>query len=92
MIRLIEEICEVKDYALKLRFNTGEVLKIDLEDQLNEWAKPEGSKYRDLLNPQYFAKVEMDNEMQSIKWSNGIDLCPDVLYSLAKKPHFSQAI
>lgn len=83
MIHLIKEIKGVAPYKVRLRFNTGEIKEVDLEEKLNEWSKSPDSIYRQLLEPDYFKKVKLNTEMETIYWDNGIDLCPDVLYSLA---------
>jgi len=82
MIHLIKNIKSISPYKLELEFNTGEIKTVDLEKKLNEWSKSPESKFKDLLNPDYFRKVKLDKELETIYWDNGIDLCPDVLYSI----------
>ncbi len=84
MLHAVQEIKEVAPFYMTLRFNTGEVMKIDLEESLHEWTSSPTSLFRDLLNDQYFMSVKLDPEMETICWENGIDLCPDVLYSMGK--------
>lgn len=84
MIHLVEKIITVEPYEVRLLFNTGEELLIDLEERLLEWASPEDSVYRQLLNREYFQTVTLDQEAQTICWDNGIDLCPDVLYEMGQ--------
>ena len=83
MIHLVKEIEDVRPYAVRLRFNTGESKEVDLENKLKEWSQTPGSTFRQLLEPEYFKQVKLNTEMETIYWDNGIDLCPDVLYSLA---------
>lgn len=85
MIHLIKEIREVSPFYVVLRFNTGEILTVDLEDCLKQWSQSPDSKFKELLNPQYFIQVKLNQEIETIYWDNGIDFCPDVLYSLGKK-------
>ena len=82
MIHLIEQITAIKPYKLTLLFNTEEELVIDLEAKLHEWALPNGSAYRQLLDRDYFQTVALNEEAQTICWDNGVDLCPDVLYKM----------
>jgi hypothetical protein len=82
VIHLIKRIVAVKPYEVTLLFNTEEELVIDLKAKLQEWALPEGSAYRQLLDRDYFQTVALDEEAQTICWNNGIDLCPDVLYEM----------
>ena len=84
MIHLIKEIKEVSPYKLRLKFNTGEIKEIDLEKKLKEWSKSQGSTFRKLLEPEYFNSVKLNAEIETVYWDNGIDFCPDVLYSMAK--------
>jgi hypothetical protein len=83
MIHLIKEITGVIPYRIKLKFNTGETREVDLEEKLKEWSKTPGSIYRQLLEPEYFKGVKLNTEIETIYWDNGIDFCPDVLYSMA---------
>jgi len=82
MLHTVREIKEVAPFYLTLRFNTGEVRKIDLEESLRQWATSPTSAYRELLNERYFIRAKLDPEMETICWDNGIDFCPDVLYSM----------
>ena len=84
MIHAIKEIREVSPFYVILRFNTGEILKIDLEGHLRQWSQSPESTFRELLNPEYFTCVQLNREIGTIYWKNGIDFCPDVLYSLGE--------
>ena len=83
MIHLITELIAVEPYKLTLKFNSGEIRSVDLEGKLQEWAANPNSKFSQLKNPEYFKKVKLDPDFNSIVWENGIDLCPDVLYDLS---------
>jgi len=83
MLHLIKAIVAVEPPTLTLKFNTGEELMVDLGSSLTTWGEATDSPYRQLLNPATFAQVELDPVMESIRWPNGIDLCPDTLYQLA---------
>ena len=85
MIHLIKEIKHVQPFVLTLRYNTGELILVDLESKLREWSHSSDSKFRRLLDPTYFMTVKLDPEFGSIAWDNGIDLCPDVLYAWGKQ-------
>ena len=85
MIHLITELIAVEPYKLTLKFNSGEIRSVDLEGKLQEWAANPNSKFAQLKNPEYFKKVKLDPDFNSIVWENGIDLCPDVLYNLSSE-------
>jgi hypothetical protein len=42
-----------------------------------------GGVFAPLLDETFFAKVRVDSELGTIVWPNGVDVCPDVLYSHA---------
>ncbi len=81
MIHLIKEILEVQPYKIKLKFNTGDIRLLDLERCIQNRSFSPGSKYIELLNPQYFKSVKMYPEWETIYWDNEIDFCPDILFS-----------
>jgi hypothetical protein len=85
MIHLIKEIRGVTPFILTLRFNTGETIQVNLQTKLDEWSQSPNSKFKQLLDPCYFATVRLDPESEAVYWDNGIDLCPDVLYMLGKE-------
>jgi len=84
MLHLVKNINNIEPYKLNILFNTGEVKTIDLNQKLIEWSKSENSKYKDLLNPNYFMTVKLNPELETVYWDNGIDFCPDSLYDWGK--------
>lgn len=56
--------------------------EIDFEELIRSSSHSENSLYKDLLNPEIFKSVKLDDVFGSIYWDNGIDFCPDYLYSL----------
>ena len=81
MIYLVKKINGVEPFKLDLLFNTGEIKTIDLDQKLRDWSKSEDSKFKELLNPDYFMTVKLNSELDTIYWDNGIDFCPDSLYN-----------
>ena len=67
------------DYVLELTFSDGSRGQVDLRERI-EKANPAGV-FAPLRDPAYFAQVELWAEAGTIRWPNGADLCPDVLYS-----------
>ena len=80
MLHFVKKIDHVEPFRLHLKFNTGELRVIDLETKIREWSLSEGSKFKSLLNPDFFNSVKLDSELETVYWDNGIDLCPDSLY------------
>lgn len=90
MVHWIEKIIDIEPYKLTLKFNTGEIRTVDLNDKLKEWGGDPQSKFAELKNPATFKKVKIDDQFGSLYWPNGIDLCADFLYDLNTKksaPH-----
>jgi hypothetical protein len=84
MLHWVTNIVSVEPYKITLQFNTGEVKSVDIETKLNEWSRSPDSKFRQLLQPDYFKSAKLNNELCTVYWDNGIDFCPDVLYSLSR--------
>lgn len=85
MIVTIKELIDVEPYVITLRFSTEEVIRVDLSEKLQEWGKKPKSKFAQLKDLNFFKKVRLDPEFESLVWENGIDLCADVLYSLREE-------
>ncbi len=64
------------DYKLEITFSDGMKGIYDWGPRLTR-AKA-GGVFEPLKNPEYFAKVELWEG--TIRWPNGADICPDVLY------------
>ena len=84
MLHSVINIKSVKPYTLTLEFDDGEIKNIDLEKKLREWSQTPESKFKVLLEPEKFQDVKINQELHTVYWDNGIDFCPDVLYSLGK--------
>ena len=82
MIHLVKAIVDVRPYALTLKFNTGESLRVDLAERLHDWGSEPDSAFKALLDSDYFARVTLDPDLETVCWPNGIDLCPDVLHAM----------
>ena len=83
MLHLVRQLIHKTPYRLVLQFNTSKIHSVDLKSSLEEWSKGEESIFRDLLDSEQFLTVDVHPEMETVVWSNGVDLCPDVLYQLA---------
>lgn len=69
------------DHVLELTFSDGSSGQVDWRVRL-EKANPAGV-FGPLRDPSYFAQVELWADAGTIRWPNGADICPDVLYSEA---------
>jgi len=61
-------------HSLRLGFDDGLVRDVDLTDEL--W----GPIFEPLHDPEYFAKVTLDQEMGTICWPNGADFAAEFLH------------
>lgn len=78
MLHTVKKVEYINGYKLKLIFNDGKTKIIDFESRL-ETAK---NMFLPLKDVDFFKKVKSDGT--TLVWPNGLDLCPDVLYSLGK--------
>ena len=64
-------------YEVELLFNDDRLGVADLSDALR------GSMFESLREPQAFAQLRVDDELQTVVWPTGADLAPEYLYFLA---------
>ena len=83
-MHFVKKILSIEPYNLTLQFDDGSVRKLNLEEKIRQWSRTENSIYKFLLDKDNFLKVELNNELATIQWSNGIDFCPDMLYEWSK--------
>jgi hypothetical protein len=81
MFPRVTSVRHLRDYVLELTFSDGSSGQVDWRERL-EKANPAGV-FGPLRDPSYFAQVELWIEAGTIRWPNGADICPDVLYSEA---------
>ncbi|MPZ70961.1 MAG: DUF2442 domain-containing protein [Actinobacteria bacterium] len=68
----------IGDFILRLAFSDGTDREIDLEASL--W----GPVFEPLRDPEFFARVSVDEELGTIVWPNGADMDPVVLHGPAQ--------
>ncbi|MBK7931530.1 MAG: DUF2442 domain-containing protein [Bryobacterales bacterium] len=66
-------------YQLQLTFSDGATGTIDLQSRILN----RGGMFSPLEDLAFFRSVQLDPQAGTLCWPNGLDLCPDVLYSLA---------
>lgn len=68
---------------LALTFADGLEGIVDLDQVISQYT----GIFAPLLDQNYFSQVRLNDELGTIFWPNGADLCPDVLYSyISGKP------
>lgn len=71
----IRSVTPLEGFVLRLEFDDGTTLEVDLEDEL--W----GPVFEPLRqDPRLFRQVRGDGELATIVWPNGADMDPDVLH------------
>jgi len=81
-MNFVKRVLKVEPYQLTIEFKNGEIKVVDLEDKIRAKSTTPASKYRALLDFDYFKKVKVQEEWETIYWDNGLDFCPDVLYQM----------
>ena len=62
-----------KDFEIWVSFDDGTSGVVDLNGKLN------GPVFEPLNDPEYFARLSVDPELDTIVWPNGADLAPEFL-------------
>lgn len=72
----VTEVRYLGGHRLSLGFDDGICGEIDFSKE--DWS----GIFAPLVNPEYFARVELDGELGTIVWPNGADIAPDTLHRL----------
>jgi len=75
----VKRVRHTGDYRLEVSFNDGATAELDLTGRI----AGRGGVFRPLQDVEFFKQVRVDPEAGTLVWPNGVDFCPDVLYSLA---------
>lgn len=77
MLKDITKVKPLGKFRLHLWFEDGINGVVDISQQVEF-----RGVFEPLNEPSYFEQVEVDKEIGTIRWPNGADLDPDVLYAL----------
>jgi len=69
----------LEGHVLELSFEDGLTARVDMDRVIGRF----DGVFTPLQDPTYFAQVRVEQELGTIVWPNGADICPDVLYSYA---------
>ena len=78
MFPRVTQVCWIGEYRLDLSFTDGTRGELDLRDRV----VGRGGVFAPLEDLAIFRRAAVDQEAGTIVWPNGVDFCPDVLYSL----------
>lgn len=63
-------------FKLRLHFDDGCVRAVDLEPELH------GEVFEPLRGPEFFARVAVNRDTNTIEWPNGADFAPEFLHEI----------
>jgi hypothetical protein len=66
-------------FRLELVFSNGKQGVVDLKNRI----AGKGGLYQALENVEFFRKASVNADLGTVVCPNGMDICPDLLYSLA---------
>ena len=75
----VNSVRHLEGYRLELGFTDGLRKAVDFKDRI----LGRRGVFAPLADLGFFKQVRLDPEAGTIFWPNGVDFCPDVLYSLA---------
>lgn len=75
----VVQVRPLEGYRLELTFADGATGVVEFEG----WVIGRGGVFAPLDDPAFFRQVRLSAEGGTVEWPNGLDLCPDVLYSRA---------
>ncbi|MBN1344612.1 MAG: DUF2442 domain-containing protein [Phycisphaerae bacterium] len=79
MFPSVTSVRHLNDYRLEVTFADGITAQFDFGARV----VGRGGVFGPLEDLDYFARVSVDPEAGALVWPNGVDFCPDVLYSEA---------
>lgn len=77
-MHFVSDVSYVSEYKLILTFEDGSKKIVDLEPHL------EGEIFEPLKDIEYFKKVQLNRDVDTIVWDNGADMSPDFLYEIGR--------
>ncbi len=75
----VENAKYLRNYEVEIRFSDGRTGVADLEETLT------GPMFEPLKDKTLFASLKVDEDLETIAWSNGADLAPEYIYFRAFK-------
>jgi hypothetical protein len=75
----IQSVEVLPGYRLRLGLSDGRTLDRDFAEELMGPTAAIGPMNAPLQDPQFFAQVRVDPDLETVVWPNGYDMDPDVL-------------
>lgn len=77
MLPRVTDVHYLGDFRLELFFSDGAHGELDFRARI----VGRGGVFTPLQDVEFFRQVSVDSEAGTLVWPNGVDFCPDVLYS-----------
>lgn len=77
-MHFVKNVSYISDYKLLLSFEDGSTKLVDLEPHLD------GEIFEPLKDIDYFKRVRLNPDLDTIAWDNGADMSPDFLYEIGQ--------
>ncbi len=75
----VTRVRHTEGYKLEVAFNDGTIKEVDLEDELY------GEVFEPLRDIEFFKRVAVNKETNTIEWPNGADFAPEFLHGVGKE-------
>jgi hypothetical protein len=75
----VTKVTYLKEYQLRLNFDNQIIKDVDLEAELY------GEVFEPLKEVEFFKRVEVNPETNTIEWTNGADFSPEFLYEYGEE-------
>ena len=75
----MNSVKHIKEYELEFGFTDGTIARLNFQARVAS----RGGVFGPFQNVEFFKQVTVDQEAGTLTWPNGVDFCPDVLYSEA---------
>jgi hypothetical protein len=75
----VTNVSYLENYKLRLTFSDGVIKDVDLQDELH------GQVFEPLRDIEFFKRVAVNPDTNTIEWPNGADLAPEFLYETGQE-------
>lgn len=75
-MHFVKNVTYIKNYELRLTFENNIIKIVDLKKHLN------GEIFKPLKKLNYFQKVKINTDIDTIVWPNEADFSPDFLFGI----------
>lgn len=77
-MRYVTDVSYIKDYKLRVFFGDKTSKVVDLQPYLD------GPVFEPLKDPDFFKRVSVNHDIDTIVWPNDADFAPEFLYEIGR--------